>query len=339
MLPPAPPLLFEHGARVPSGAFLGSFARVNLESLTGGSPLGRLRRLVRLKRWQYVSLATPDVLFGCAIVNAGYAGNGFAFAVDLAAGGVLVERSFLGIPGLWVEVSDLPGEGSLARFAAPGGSMRLERRAGETAYRLEVASGHLAVQALLESAEAPPPLAVVHPWDAGRVNCTQKTGLLAVTGMLHVGDRRWDLRGALANIDYTHGLLPRTTAWRWASGHGRAKDGTAVGFNLSEGWCTPSVACENAVWAGRETGPLPEVRFAFDAARPMQDWSIASADGKVDLRFHARGLHREERNLVAIRSRFVQVAGTFAGRVAGPDGRAHEFDALPGVVEDQFVVW
>jgi hypothetical protein len=39
-----------------------------------------------------------------------------------------------------------------------------------------------------------------------------------------------------------------------------------------------------------------------------------------------------------VRVRFLQVAGTFSGELPA-GGRAATFDGLPGVVEDQAVLW
>ena len=47
--------------------------------------------------------------------------------------------------------------------------------------------------------------------------------------------RTFSLDGGLGGYDYTKGMLPRLTAWRWAYGTGRLDDGTVLGFNIPRG--------------------------------------------------------------------------------------------------------
>ena len=68
----------------------------------------------------------------------------------------------------------------------------------------------------------------------------------------------------------------------------------------------------------------------------MRPWRL-TADG-IDLTFEPGGLHAQSTNLLVVKSRFVQPVGTFTGtvRVGGRDVRVV---GLPGVVEDQDVLW
>jgi hypothetical protein len=77
----------------------------------------------------------------------------------------------------------------------------------------------------------------------------------------------------------------------------------------------------------------------FQVGGAKAPWSIRSADGAVALTFEPAGAHAEARNLGLVSTRFVQVAGTFQGRVPGPDGSAMHVAALPGVVEDHWARW
>jgi hypothetical protein len=58
----------------------------------------------------------------------------------------------------------------------------------------------------------------------------------------------------------------------------------------------------------------------------------------VDLVFSPGGMHAERKNLGIIRSRFVQPIGAYSGTVRLGDGSI-ELEAMPGVVEDQDVLW
>jgi hypothetical protein len=149
------------------------------------------------------------------------------------------------------------------------------------------------------------------------------------------------LDGGTGGVDTTHGLLARETAWRWAFGTGRLPGGERLAFNLAAGFggVPEGDPGENALFLGVGTARLPSVRFAYDRAHPRSPWRVASPDGSVELAFAPAAVHREVKNLVVLRTRFVQVAGTFTGRLPAPDGGSVEVTALPGVVEDHWAVW
>jgi hypothetical protein len=58
----------------------------------------------------------------------------------------------------------------------------------------------------------------------------------------------------------------------------------------------------------------------------------------VALTFDVGAIHAQRTNLVLVRSRFVQPVGAFRGTLR-VDGADIELDGVPGVVEDQNVVW
>jgi hypothetical protein len=178
------------------------------------------------------------------------------------------------------------------------------------------------------------------PVPEGGVGATQKCGGLAASGTLRAAGRDFSLDGGTGGLDGTHGLLARETAWRWAFGTGRLPGGAPVAFNLAEGFAgvPEGDAGENALLLASGTTRLPPVAFAFDRAAPLSAWRVASADGALDLAFVPEAAHREDRDLVLLKTRFVQVAGTFAGRLPSPGGPV-EVAGLAGVVEDHWALW
>jgi hypothetical protein len=167
------------------------------------------------------------------------------------------------------------------------------------------------------------------------VSATEKRVLLGATGEAIVAGKRWSLDGALAGYDYTNGYLARRTSWKWAFALGRARTGERVALNLTEGFVGEA---ECAVWVDAELHPVGEGRFDFDLASPMTPWRVGSADGAVDLRFEPAGIHAEHKNFGIVASRFIQPVGVFRGTIRA-GGRELEIDRVPGVVEDQEVLW
>jgi hypothetical protein len=314
-----------------AGSFRGGLPRVELGAL---APRAR-ERFLQHKRWVYVGIAAGDVYVGAAIVHLGYAANAFAFVYDKGAGRMLADRKALG-PPLATRVGDTAGEGMIASARLPGARLRFERPRGETMTRIEIEIGDVRVFARMDSAGAPPSISAVGPVPGSVGVATEKRTLLAVSGEASVGGRRVALDGGLGGYDYTNGLLPRRTTWRWAFALGRARTGERVGLNLVEGM-TGEAEC--ALWIDGELFPLEEGRFSFDPARPLDPWRVQTADGAVDLRFTPGGMHADRTNLGVIRSRFLQPVGVYSGVIRAPDGRALELDGVLGVVEDQDVLW
>jgi hypothetical protein len=181
-------------------------------------------------------------------------------------------------------------------------------------------------------------VAVVSAVQGGGINVTQKSGLLRAEGTLDVARRSIPLLGGIAGLDVTIGTPARATAWRWAMGAGRLEDGRPVTLNLVEGFNEGPGENENAVWVGSALYPLGRARFGFGREDPLALWRLESLTGDFALSFRPLHLHREERNLGLVRSRFWQLQGFFVGTVrAGQE--VLRLSDLPGVTEDQEVRW
>jgi len=333
-LPPAPPEFFDAAGQPRIGAYHGSTATIDLRPRLGGGLRGRVRELLTLKRWVWGGIATPDVFVGFALVDAGLAANGFCYAVDLRSGDRVADISVLGLPGA-LRLSDRPGDGLSANLSASGTKMRVYRPRGTFSIQVDIRSGDFALEALLDVAAAPDALSVLMPVKNGDLDFTQKTTLMPSAGTVRVGTRSWSLASGFGGVDFTHGLFARLTAWRWGFALGRTDDGTPVAFNLADGISGPG-ASENAVWIDRTLAPVGPARFIFDAKHLDAPWQVQTDDGAVDLRFAPKGMHRE---YVVLQSHFAQIAGVFSGTIKGPGGQVHKVSSLPGVAEDQRVLW
>lgn len=332
-----PRTLVDPETRTPRfGAYRGDLPPVDLASL-GKRPLFSF---LHRKRWVFVTITEGELFFVLAIVHLGYAVSSFFFAFDRAAGRMLIDRSHLGPPFLGA-INDAAGEGCSASFHDPlqRTSLRVERPLGAAAYRVELRAPDMELDALLGTAGAPPAVGAIVPLDGpseGLVHATQKHALLSVTGHARIAGQRRALDGGLAGIDYSQGFVPRRTAWKWAFALGHARTGERVGLNLVEGFVG---APECAIWIDGELHPLAEGRFAFDAARPLEPWSIQTADGSADLRFVPGALHAERRSLGLVSSSYILPVGSLSGAVRVEGRGSLELERVLGVVEDQQVLW
>lgn len=346
-LRPAPASVEDESGRPNFGTFQGCLSDASLDRLQGSFQLSAARRLLKEKRWQYQLVVTPELVAAFAVVDLGYAANAFVTAVDLRDRAVVVDKSFIGIPGPLAHVNDLPGEGLRAHLVSPAGAQfQVSRPAGHEKYRLSVDVVDLPLPRMaahwrgeILAAGGPPALTVIAPvGEDGVLNVTQKWAGLLAFGKLSAGGRRYLLDGGVAGLDYTHGYLARHTAWRWALALGRLADGTPLGINLVEGFNEDNKeANENGLWVGRRLIPLDRARFEFNRQDLLDGWRVRTVDGAVDLRFRPLHVHREERDLKLVKSRFAQPLGQFTGKVR-IDGVEVDVQ-LAGVTEDQDMIW
>jgi hypothetical protein len=201
--------------------------------------------------------------------------------------------------------------------------------------RLDVRAkiGELDLEAALDESLAPPSITAIARLGEGLIDATEKRALTKVSGSARIDGRTIDLSRAVGGWDYTHGLLPRHTKWNWAFALGKANDGRPIGFNVAQGFVGEA---ECAAFIDGDVFPLAEPKFGFDLDRPELPWTLRG-DG-FDLTFETGAVHAQNTNLGIIRSRFVQPVGTFSGLIR-IDGKDVLVRNLPGVVEDQDVLW
>lgn len=328
-LPPCPAALLDPRGAPLLGAFAGSHAAPDLGALARSGLAGRLRHLLRAKRWVYALAVSEEVLAAVAIVEAGYFSGGFAWAVDRRTGALVLEASAAGLPAAGRVA---PRAGAGARLTARGLAASLEPEG--RALALHVRAGGATVDAVLDPAGAPAAFTLVAPVPGAGLRATTKAAGLAVRGAVSAGGRTLSLDGGAGGVDFTAGVLARNTSWRWAFAPGRPGSGVP-GFNLCEGFgVPPDDPGENAGFAGAPYR-LPPVTFRIGGTRAP--WSLSGPG--LDLTFEPQGAHAEARNLGVVTTRFVQVAGTFTGWLPGPDGARLRVAGLPGVVEDHWARW
>jgi hypothetical protein len=333
VFPPPPRRICDASGEPQLGTYFGGADEIDLSP--AARRLGARYALSHHKRWIYSAIARDDIYVGVAIVDLTYAANAFAVVSDPRTG-VIAHTSHMGLPGLSVRVGDRPEEGCDAQFQAPGAHFAFNRRYGSSTYDLTVVTRDVKVYATFDTRPAPAPVVAVARPLGGDVNVTEKRVLMAVRGMVETDGRKVDVDGALGGIDYTQGFLPRATAWRWAYLMGKTTDGRRVGMNLVEGF---NGQPECALWLEGETFSVGEGRFSFSRKAPLSPWKITTTCGAVDVTFDPVGMHSEDRDLVLLRSTFVQPVGTFRGTLRIPGHGKVSVDGAPGVVEDQNVRW
>jgi hypothetical protein len=329
----APPRVVEAGAPI-EGTWSGAIADASFARLTGEWGRGFFDKRLVEKRWAAMFVATPDVMLSFAIVDAGYLSSGILCVFDRGSRRTLIDSHPV-LPPLLATITDEPNDGMRATLAGPRLSARFERSGGRI---LGTARwGNAAVDLSLDARAAPPPMTAISRFGVGLFNYTQKLAGIPAEGEIAVGNARYAVRGEPAGLDFTHGYLPRDTAWRWAFCCSR-QGGRLVAFNLSEGFLR-SGGGENVVWVDGAPCSVGRVHFDFEPSAPLAPWRIASEDGTLDLTFQPEGYRAQNVDLKLISSRYLQPFGVFSGQVTTLAGERVELDSVPGVTEDHSARW
>jgi hypothetical protein len=342
-LAPPPSSLLRVGSGAPDvalGSFAGPLPSVSWQEAARAAGRGALWRAVHDKRWIYVAVRDGGLVVAAAVVRTGYAATALAWVWRADAPGFVDERVAMGPPTAGDVVDDGPGA-RMARFEARGvrfvvgdGEVAIDAREGAGRVAGAIAADRpLHVRLSLEAASALPIAAVVAV-PGGLVSATQKH-LASVTGEILAGGERRAVRDGLGAVDYTSGLLARRTLWRWALALGRDCAGRRVALNVVEGFVGEA---ECALWVDDVLIPVGEARFELDPSDPTRPWTIRTTCGAVDLRFVAGAVHLQSRDLLLVRSRFLQPAGRFTGTIRVAGEVLADLDLL-GVAEDQDVTW
>ncbi len=326
-LPPAPARLAGGDGKPQFGLYAGSVRDASFARLS--DPPGILQRRLMEKKWQYVFVATPEMMLSLAVIDGGYLSSGICAVFDRGARRMLVNDNPV-LPPICAQVGEDPADGMSARLLGPAIRARMQRAGGRVS--IQATWAHADVDLMLDLTRAPPPItAIAEAGEPGRFDFTQKTVLAPAEGEVRAGNIHFPVQGQLAGLDYTHGFLPRETAWRWAFATGRAGS-HLVAFNFSDGFLGSEG--ENVVWIDGEPQPAGPVTFCFDARAPLLDWRVRSADGRVDLTFHPEGYRAQTIDLKLIRSAYLQPFGTWSGSVNGV-----AIEGLAGVAEDHAARW
>jgi hypothetical protein len=291
----------------------------------------------QLKRWQYLGVCDDRVVFGVAIVHLGYMSNVFAYAFDREKRSI-AEFGTNRALAAHTEIEGTALRGS-ARFESQGAAIRMENEPGSVRLVAGIEGKEGRIDAELSFARVQPSLSIVTRVGLDRFNYTNKEAGLPVEGRIAAGGKEYRLSGdrPAGIVDYTYGYLARYTFWNWASGAGKAADGSRIGFNLVQG-VNETGFTENAFWIDGRIFKTDVIDFRYDDLHPLKPWRIRSNDGKVDLAFEPEGERSSRINLGVIASAFRQPFGEFKGTFAD-GGRKWECGVVSGFVEEHESTW
>ena len=295
------------------------------------------------KRWCYMGIIHPDIIFGCAVVHLGYISSAFAFGFDRQRQKMM--NHSLVFPPLGQVQYDRNPENGICSYKSLRGSLILthDKNPGPSTIKASFSLPGRSLTADIEIIEPDGGIFPMHflmPMGNGRPAFTTKTAGLKARGKIIVNKKIFDLasENTFAIFDWTNGFYPRQTFWNWACGAGVADDGTQIGLNFSSGVYENGLL-ENTVWVNGIPMKQGEIIFTYDTENPEHPWQIKSKDNLINLRFNPEGIRRANDNLGIIKSTFMQPCGSFEGSIKTCDNLCLHLSSVGGVVEEHFAKW
>lgn len=304
-------------------------------------PLRFLQRL-RVKRWDYYGVTTPDRYFSVTLADLGYAGQAFVYTVDFATGHYHEET--LTIPpgdGIILPRNSTEGESSF-----DNGKVRMRFQVTPNSRQIavnwpEFGGQPLSAEISFAAASAHDSTVVVIPIRGNRFYYNRKINCLPATGWLQIGDQRTQIipETCLGNLDWGRGVWEYRSFWVWASASGFLADGRTVGLNLGFGFGDTTAATENTLILNGRIHKLSQVDFSYNAQDFKQPWRMVAPDGRLDLTFMPFVERVATTNLLLIASTVHQLFGRYHGHVVTDDGERIAVDGLIGFAEEHHARW
>lgn len=326
--------LFEHG-KPRYGRFNAVPQCIDIHDFHYISPFKRpitgIKKSLRFKSFQFISLNNSQYMVGLAIVDLGWIGHGFFYCYDSQTGKVL-EQSFLQPFGQHTHVCNH----AIGTSSFKKSRFLIEIKKAATERLVKVRQGkHVLLDASI-AMDTTEPLVLCSPTGASGWTYTHKQTALAVTGNLYFNQQAIDLKSHqfVAALDDTCGILRPETAWHWLSLSGIDRTGQRLGLNLVSG-VNETFVSENSLWLNGKIVELPAVLFEQQA---KDQWRIYSADGGIELIVHTSWRRHEAKNFVVVASQFNQWVSSISGSISC-QGMTVEIDAQMGLLEQHYARW
>lgn len=334
----ASPLLDGQGKLVQVGWSRQPYLDCNLENVRFYS-VPALQPL-RIKRWDYYGVTTPDFFFSITLSHVGYLGLPFAYWLDFATK-ELVEETLLIPFGRGIE---LPRNSSEGESTFDNGRVRVVFRPTGDQRHVQVdwpSFNHGQGIACDLTLHCPPQLesvGIVIPIGQRRFYYNRKINCMPAEGWIRLAGQEHNLQPerALGNLDWGRGVWEYKGFWVWASASGFLPDGRTLGLNMGYGFGDTSAATENALILNGRVHKLDQVAFDYDPHNFMRPWTMRSPNGRLDLQFVPFKERVARSTLLVLSSEVHQMFGHYSGTLRSDDGEEpHVHDVIGWAKEHQ----
>lgn len=300
-------------------------------------------QFLRIKRWDYYAVFTPQHFFSATIADLGYAGNIFVYHMDFASGELHEE-------GLVIPLS----KGIRLPRNSTQGDSHFENKQARLDFTLQPDRRHLSVawpgfnsgkgisaEIDLATRPADESMNIVIPIEGKRFYYNRKINCMPANGSITYGQsvETLDPAACLGSLDWGRGVWQYQSFWNWASASGFLPDGRSLGLNLGLGFGDLSRAGENAIILNRRIHKLEQVRFDYVSGEYMRPWHFTDSEGRLDLTFTPFKDRTATTNLAVITSQVHQMFGHYDGKVVADEGEQIEVKRLVGFAEEHQAKW
>jgi len=305
----------------------------------------RLRGLqwLRLKRWDYYGVTTPEFYFSATLAHLGYAGTVFVYIIDFATG-AMHEETLLVPLGSGIR---LPRNSDSGESTYTGKAARLRFLAETGVRHVQVAwpgfNHGEGIEADLTMALSPTheSMNIVIPIPPRRFYFNRKVNCMPAGGWVKRGERKVVIEPerSLGNLDWGRGVWDYSSFWVWASASGFLPDGRTVGLNLGYGFGDTTAATENALILEGRIHKLDQVSFDYNPQDFMRPWHLSAAEGRLDLEFTPFKERVARSDVLVIHSEVHQMFGRYRGHVVADGGERISLQGLIGFAEEHHARW
>jgi hypothetical protein len=305
----------------------------------------RFRQLqfLRVKRWDYYAVFTPQRFFSATIADLGYAGNIFVYTVDFQSGeyyeeGLVVPLSRgIHLPRNSTEgVSEFKGKDVHIRF-----EVFPERRHLEVSWPKFNEGRGIEAQLNLQCPAHHESMIIVIPIGKQRFYYNRKINCLPAKGFLRYGSIQEQIHSdqSLGSLDWGRGIWEYSSFWNWASASGFLPDGRTIGLNLGYGFGDTTAATENCLILDGRVHKLEFVQFTYDDTNYMNPWNFSDSEQRLELEFKPFTERIARTNLGIIVSEVHQLFGHYSGYVITDNSETLHIHNLVGFAEEHHAKW
>jgi hypothetical protein len=298
---------------------------------------------LRIKRWDYYAVFSPQRFFSATISDIGYAGNMFVYTLDFETGELYEE----GVVVPFAKGVELPRNSTSGdcRYEAKGLKMEFKLLDGCRHLSVDWPAYHqgrgiqaeidLAVPAGSES------MNITIPIGQQRFYFNRKINSLPASGTVRYGDQSETLEPTTCSgsLDWGRGVWEYQSYWNWASSSGFLADGRRIGLNLGCGFGDLSKAGENAVILNNTIHKLEQVKFDYTSGEYMRPWKFTDSQGRLDLVFTPFKERVAQTDMGIISSKVHQMFGRYNGTAITDEGETLRIQDLIGFAEEHFARW
>jgi len=335
------PLLDENGELAQVGWARRPYLDCNLEN----ARFYRFRPLqaLRIKRWDYYGVTTPDFFLSITLAHLGYAGTVFVYMLDFASG-ELHEETLLVPLGRGI---CLARNSDRDDSCFDNGRVRVTFRLEKDARRVQVnwpafnRGEGIAADFALHCPPDHESMVIVIPIRGRRFYYNRKSNCMPAEGWASRGDRRFRLKpnDSLGNLDWGRGVWEYQSFWIWASASAFLENGQTLGLNMGCGFGDTSAATEDAFVLNGRIHKLEEVTFEYDSTDFMRPWQVTSSDERLNLEFVPFKERVARSSFLLIRSEVHQMFGRYSGALVTDDGKVLHLRDVLGFAEEHHARW